>query len=212
MCIRDSYDRLLTMDVLCHGVPSPKIWEQYRKDQEERVGSKIRSVRFRDKRSGWKQYSVTLRFENGRTCSRRFPEDAFMNLFLGDICLRPSCYDCRFKTFPRASDLTVGDCWGIDAVMPEMDDDTGTSVILVHTDKGQAVLDAMQDAMTVKRAELDAVLPASADSRRSVPMHPNRKKYLAGLRRGESFSALHRYVRKSYFQRLTGLMRYLLKK
>ena len=135
-----------------------------------------------------------------------------MNLFLGDICLRPSCYDCRFKTFPRASDLTVGDCWGIDAVMPEMDDDTGTSVILVHTDKGQAVLDAMQDAMTVKRAELDAVLPASADSRRSVPMHPNRKKYLAGLRRGESFSALHRYVRKSYFQRLTGLMRYLLKK
>lgn len=206
----EEYERLLTVDVLCHGVPSPKIWDLYLQEQESANRSKISSVQFRDKVSGWKQYSLTSRYENGRTCSFRFPEDPYMCMFLGNIDLRPSCYDCRFKAFPRASDLTIGDCWGIDKLMPDMDDDQGTSVILVHTPKGRQLLDAIRDKLVLRNAELDQVLPPSAESRRSVEMHPNRKKYWEGVERGENMDVLCGYLRKSLVQRAMSFGKYVI--
>lgn len=203
------YERLLTIDVLCHGVPSPKIWKLYLQEQESVNRSKITSVQFRDKVSGWKQFSLTSRFENGQTCSFRVSEDRYMRMFLGNIDLRPSCYDCRFKVFPRASDLTIGDCWGIDKLMPDMDDDQGTSVILVHTPKGQQLLDAVREELVLQKAELDRVLPPSAESRKSVEVHPNRKKYWAAVQSGAQIGELSRYVQKSFVQKLAGIIRYM---
>lgn len=206
--LEKDYDHLLTIDLLCHGVPSPKVWKLYLEDQTQKNKSGVTAVWFRDKRIGWKQYSVTLQFENGNICSRLFSDDSFMNMFLGNIDLRPSCHDCQFKTFPRVSDLTIGDCWGVENVMPEMDDDKGTSVILVHTDKGQAVLNEIQEVMRLKKAELEVVLPDSMGVQKSVAMHPNRKKFMKGLQRGEPFGVLHGYVQKSFLQKVIGLMRY----
>lgn len=202
------YEQLLTIDVLCHGVPSPKIWKLYLEDQERRNHGKITSIQFRDKQLGWKLYSTRILFENGREYAVPFPDDPFMNMFLDNIDLRPSCHDCRFKAFPRVSDVTIGDCWGIENHMPEMDDDLGTSIILVHSAKGERLFQAIREDLIVKSAELDSVLPGTADSRRSVEMHPNRKKYWAGVNRGESLDVLRGYVRKSLVQKAVRLIRY----
>ena len=195
------YDRLLTIDVLCHGVPSPKIWKLYLEDQERKYNSKIISIQFRDKKLGWKRYSIRIQFENGREYAVPFTKDKFMNLFLGNIDLRPSCYDCRFKAFPRPSDMTIGDCWGIEHHLPELDDDKGASVIVVHTEKGQAVLNEIRAGMTCQRAEREEDWPITADARESVAMHPKIRQFWADLQAGKSFDELHHYARKRFVQK-----------
>ena len=205
-----AYDRLLTMDVLCHGVPSPKIWKLYLEEQERKHHGKITSIQFRDKRLGWKLYSIRILFADGGEYAVPFPDDVFMNMFLANIDLRPACHDCRFKEFPRVSDMTIGDCWGIENYMQEMDDDKGTSIFMVHTPKGERILEAIREDLAVKEAELDHFLSGGGDLRKSVDMHPNRKKYWAGVYRGESLDVLHGYVRKSFLQKVVGLIRWVL--
>ena len=93
--------------------------------------------------------------------------------------------------------------------MPEMDDDQGTSVILVHTDKGQKVLREIQESMLLKKAEMDKVLSPSADSRKSVAAHPNRKKYWTAVNRGAQIEQLGGYIRKNIIQKIVAFVRYM---
>lgn len=207
-----AYDRLLSIDVLCHGAPSPKIWQMYLQDQEKKNNSKITSIYFRDKELGWKLFSMKIQFENGRVYSRPFTKDSFMNMFLSNIDLRDSCYDCRFMGIPRVSDLTIGDCWGVENQMPEMDDDQGTSVILVHTDKGQRLWQEIQKAMSIKEAQMDKILPIWSGGRSPAAKHPNRKKFWKAVQKGEQLERLNGYVRKTFFQRAVSFMNDTLKK
>lgn len=204
------HENLYTVDVLCHGVPSPKIWRMYLAAQKERYGTPVEKIELRNKKYGWNNYSVTIDFADKQQYCVRFFEDQFMKMFLGNLDLRPSCYACPFKEFPRISDMTIGDSWGIEKVMPDLGDDKGVSVILVHSQKGGRMLQEVQEKLITWEAKLDEVLPPTADSRKSVAMHPNRKKYLKGLKNGESFEVLYGYVRKSFLQRAVGVMRYMM--
>ena len=202
-----SYENLLTMDVLCHGVPSPKIWKLYLKQLKTKYDSKVEKVHFRNKKDGWKKYLILIRFENAKKHLISFKKDKFMKMFLSNINLRPSCHNCQFKAIPRSSDITLGDCWGIEDYMPEMDDDGGTSVILVHTVKGEEQLKKMKESMVYREAELDKALPPVSDSRKSVRTHPNRKKYWnALLKEQKTFEELYEFVEKSFLQKVTGVI------
>lgn len=196
--LRKDYDNLLTVDVLCHGVPSPSLWELYKKEQEDSCGSKIRDVRFRDKSTGWKQYSVALQFENGQAYSKVFRQDAFMRLFLANGCLRPSCHSCRFKGFPRVSDMTLGDCWGVGNHSPEMDDDRGTSVVIINSKKGENMKAMMLKECVWKEMELNTLLPVTADSRKSVAAHKNRAQIFSQISLGGGYRFTVKY-RKALF-------------
>lgn len=77
-------------------------------------------------------------------------QDIFMRLFLSEICLRPSCHNCYFKSLDRPSDFTLGDSWGIENYMPEMDDDKGTSVVLLHSEKAKEIFEKLKDKMIFK--------------------------------------------------------------
>lgn len=113
-----------------------------------------------------------------------------MKLFLKNICLRPSCYKCKFKDLSRESDISMGDCWGIEKYMPDMDDDMGTSVILVHSKMGQKLLQECQEKMIFRKADVDLALPPSADSRKSVRVHKNRKRFFTCLQKGKDMQSL----------------------
>lgn len=131
------YELLYTVDVLCHGVPSPKVWRRYLDYQEKCHGGAVTRTFFRQKDFGWKTYALKLQFNNLSAYEQIFSRDLFMQMFLSNICLRPSCHACKFKGLDRPSDITIGDSWGIENYMPEMDDDKGTSVVLVHSLNGQ---------------------------------------------------------------------------
>ena len=178
------------------------MWNLYLEDKEEKYGSRISSIQQRDKKLGWKRWTIKIQFENGQEYCVPFSNDKFINIFLSNIDLRPSCHNCQFKSFPRVSDITIGDSWGIQNYMPEMDDDKGTSVILVHTEKGRRVLNEIQKKLIIKMAELDKALPLTVDSRISVMKHPNRGRFWADLQAGKSFDEIYKNTKKNIVQKV----------
>lgn len=196
------YDNLYTVDVLCHGVPSPKVWSRYVRERELQSNAKTVSAAFRSKRQGWKQYSMEFAFENGAQYAQVLSQDTYMRSFLSNICLRPSCHSCRFKDIPRVSDLTIGDAWGIQHHMPHMDDDRGTSVVLVHSEKGSRLWAEVAPQLHVQQGQLDVLLPPTADSRKSVKKHPNRARFFAALDRDADMDALVKLTKKPFLRRI----------
>lgn len=113
-------------------------------------GFEIEDIRFRDKQFGWKKYSFVLTLENLSSIlnnrisiSSPLNENAFLRGFLRDIYLRPSCYACPAKSGKSGSDITLADYWGIQHLMPELDDDRGVSAIIVNTEKGENIIPKM---------------------------------------------------------------------
>ena len=207
--LHKEYKNLYMVDVLCHGVPSPKIWKMYLEDKIEQFNAPIEKIELRSKEIGWKNFSVNIEFSNNQRYCVRHPEDKFMQMFLGNIDLRPYCYDCRFKNFPRISDMTIGDSWGIENYMPDMDDDRGTSVIVVNSLKGKQMLEAVVGSLNLREASLDKALPKAEVRKQSVEMHPNRKKFFKCVEKGESIDSLCAYLSKSLIQKVLSLIRYI---
>lgn len=136
------HSNLWIMDFICHGVPSPQIFEEYLKEEENRNKSKIVIHKFRNKDKGWSQTGLQLgtysEFSNGAKI-RRYPalRDSYMNGFLGDLYLRPSCYRCSFKQISQQyADITIADFWGVNKIDKELNDKKGTSLMLIQSDHG----------------------------------------------------------------------------
>ncbi len=142
-------DNLITVDLACHGVPSPKVWEKYVTYRENKAGSKTKSISFRDKRTGWKKYSVTFKFENNTEYSMPLTEDLYMKGYLSHIFLRNSCTECSFKNIHRQADITLADYWGIESLQPEKNDDTGVSLVMIHSEVGKKLVSQIKNQMEV---------------------------------------------------------------
>lgn len=205
--LRKKYNLLYTVDVLCHGVPSPKVWKRYLEHSEKYHGGAVTQVFFREKKFGWKAYSMKLKFSNSKVYERIFKKDLFMRLFLSNMCLRPSCHDCKYKSLDRPSDITIGDSWGIEHYMPDMDDDKGTSVVLVHSQQGEQLFDLCKSEMMFKSAEIDKILPPTADSRKSVAMHSRRARFFRKLNAGSSIPELSKMLKPSLLKRVLRKMK-----
>jgi len=179
--LKKDYPNLLTVDVLCHGVPSPKLWKKYIDELEKSHGSAVRRMFFRHKKYGWKTYAVSFEFSNDTAYVRIFNKDPYMQMFLRNICLRPSCHSCHFNEVDRLSDITLGDCWGVNRIMPDMDDDKGTSVVLVHTENGNDYFEKLKSQMTIRESDVDTILPPLSGGRHSVAPHPKRARFFAEM-------------------------------
>lgn len=202
--LKKDYEGLYTVDVLCHGVPSPGLWRSYLRYQENTQGEAVQSVNFRGKTFGWKNFSMEQVFESGKTYCVAHDDDPYVTLFLENICLRPSCHSCPFKVFPRDSDLTLGDAWGISDTMPEMDDDKGTSLIIVNSEKGAQLLSQIQSRLNCKQGQLDALLPPDADSRHPVAPHPRREAFFDAYAKGADIPKLMQILKGTLLRRAVG--------
>lgn len=179
--LRKPYDNLLTVDFICHGTPSPKVWRLYLDEVISRVQC-ISGVEFRNKERGWKNFSFNLKYnEDGKTASMlsSFQQNHYMKAFLRDIILRPSCYDCKAKGCSSQSDVTIADFWGINTVFPDMDDDKGTGLVFINTDKGNEAFDFSQ--VDVKETTYERIKPLNPACYRSPKAHPKRKQFFNSL-------------------------------
>ena len=136
-----SYERLILVDLICHGVPSPSVWTHYLeyRSRTDAENARPASVNLRSKETGWPGYSVKIQYENGNVYLAKNAEDPYIRSFVGNLSLRPSCYHCQFKGFHRCSDFTLGDYWGVWSQMPSFHDGRGTSLVLVHSEKGRHI-------------------------------------------------------------------------
>lgn len=141
--LKQPYENLVTIDVLCHGVPSPMIWRDYLKsvcDNHKIVLSEIDSISFRSKQLGWRRFGMEINAKKCQIVSEPLDQNIYLKGFLRDLYLRPSCHNCRFRNGKCHSDITIADYWGIWNHHPQMDDDRGTSLILVNTPKGEKLM------------------------------------------------------------------------
>ncbi|MBE6741316.1 MAG: 4Fe-4S dicluster domain-containing protein [Ruminococcaceae bacterium] len=133
-------DGFFTAGVVCHGVPSPQLWQEHLQKLEEEHKSKIISVDFRDKTTGWKAYYMTYCFESGEKLSVAPANDSYMNAFYHNKSLRPSCHNCHFKAGNCGADIIIGDFWGLNMLDNSLDDDKGMSVVTIHSEKGRELI------------------------------------------------------------------------
>lgn len=150
--LKKDYENLVTVDVICHGVPSPAIWERYTGYRKALASSDIQRISFRRKNSGWKRFSVLFVFKNSAEYLKDLTQDPMMKAFLSNIFLRRSCYSCKFRGANYQSDITLADFWGVDRVLPAMSDDKGVSLVLTRNEKGRRMVLAAK-----KNAEIHSV-------------------------------------------------------
>jgi coenzyme F420-reducing hydrogenase beta subunit len=172
-----SYDNLFYVDIICHGVPSPEVWKKYIKYREEKAGSSTQRIAFRCKDEGWKQYSVSFLFKNNTEYRQNFRQDLYMRAFLKNVCLRHSCYECKFKTLHRQSDITLADFWGIQNILPEMDDNKGTSLIFVNSTTGRVMLEQIKDKILCEEVDINEAVKYNSAAIKSVKYNPKRKHF-----------------------------------
>lgn len=132
------YEHLITCDFICIGVNSPKVFLKYMEMLEQRYGAPASKIKFKNKTFGWHRFSTRIDFDNGKTYIKDRHQDPYMRSLLNARFVRPSCYECKFKGMPRQADITLGDFWGIDKIHPELDNDRGTSVVMLNSLKGKA--------------------------------------------------------------------------
>lgn len=129
-------ENLFSCDFICHGVPSPLLWKEYVYFLQERFQDKLIYFSFRDKSEGWNTKKAKAFFQNindTKECNKNY---SFLKLYTSLYILRPSCYKCQFTSYERVSDITIADFWNIHNSNPDMDDNRGTSLVLVNSQKG----------------------------------------------------------------------------
>ena len=137
--LHKEYDNLLLVDVVCHGAPSNKVWQHFLDKvvaETKHSRSEILSISFRDKRNGWNNYGVCIKFKDGSEWFEPMVDNAFMTAFLKDLSIRPSCFECKCRNGRSGADLSLADFWGLRYVMKCEDDDKGTSLELVWSKRG----------------------------------------------------------------------------
>lgn len=191
------HDNLYKCDFICHGVPSPVVFEKYKDYLEEKYKDKIVEFKFRNKERNWKptgqQMGTYIKFNNGKI-KYFMPayKDSFMNGFLSDIYLRPSCHKCKFKKIPKLySDITIADFWGVHKIDKQLNNKEGTSLILLNTEKGRKVFDVNKEQFTYKECKFSDAIKGNPTLLKASEASINRSKFFNDLN-SRSFNYLKR--------------------
>jgi len=152
-----AYENLLTVDIVCHGVPSPLVWKKYVEWQEEKNNSKAVSIDFRNKKDfGWRTHVESIYLENGKQIN----SDVFKNLFYRHTILRPACYQCPYKDIIHPGDITIADYWGIEKAAGGFDDNRGVSLVLINNENGKKAFDAAREYVEAVETRIeDSIQP-----------------------------------------------------
>lgn len=158
-------DRVAIVDIICHGTPSPKIWREY-----AAILGLTNDLSFRDKRKGWKNPTAVAQV-NGKEISIK----RYTHIFYECCALRPACHVCPFATIERNSDITIGDFWNIEKKMPDFFDDMGTSLFLIHTDKGVDLFEGIKRRIDYRESNTSDCWQQNLES--PTPVSPLREEF-----------------------------------
>ncbi len=200
--LKTPYDNLITMDFVCHGVPSPTVWECYKTFLQKQYKASITDVNFRDKSTGWKNFSLRVEFEDGSIYCNTFGKDPYMKAFLANLDLRDACYVCKFKSTKHKSDITVADYWGVDKITPEIDDDKGLSLVLVNTDKGGSFLSEIEHKLLLIKTNIEKAAPYNPCIIKPAEKHNFRQYFLHRYNKGKFPGTVDACLNPSYITRL----------
>ena len=199
--LQKDYENLILQDIICHGVPSPEVWDKYLKFREKKNESAIQKTYFRNKKQGWKKFSVFLEYDNSTKYLCSVSDDTYMASFLANLTLRPSCYDCHSKSLNRESDITLADFWGIENVCPELDDDKGTSLVFVNSEKGRNVFEEIKEQLIFRQVDIDEAVRYNPSAYISVNRPKNRENFLKDITENNFDKIVNKYTKPSFVKK-----------
>ena len=197
--LKKDYENLITVDFICNYVNSPLLWEKYIEHLEKEHGSKVVYIKDKNKELGWRTLCTKVVFENEDTVYETRYENSFRRCYMElGVGARPSCYECKFKGFPRIADITIADFWGVEKYLPkEYDNDMGTSLIMCNSQKGFNYFDeGVKKYLQVCSIELENTLernPALTKSFNPV-VNFDRTKFYNELQEGDIKEVVDRYL------------------
>ncbi len=200
--LKKEYENLYTQDFICHGVPSPAVWESYIKFREAASASKTRRTFFRHKKYGWKKYSVLFEFSNNTEYLQVLTEDLYMRGFLAHLYLRPSCSMCSFKQVHRCSDITLADFWGIEKIRPEINDDKGLSLVMLQSEKGRKLFESIKNNLTYEKVDFCTAILDNPSYYKSVKKSPLKSAFYKDFKKMNFDKLINKYLGNSFSSRL----------
>lgn len=141
-------ERVWIVDIICHGSPSPKLWREYAASIEKKQGGEITYLTFKDKRNGWKSPTALV-----KVAGKEVLISDYVRVFYSHCALRPSCHECPYATTDRKTDITIGDFWHIEDVLPDFYDERGNSLFLIHTDRGEQLFDQIKENLNYQLSD-----------------------------------------------------------
>lgn len=208
------YDNLLTIDIICHGVPSYDLFKSYIKFLEEKNKGKVIDYKFRDKRRGWgHSTSYIIQKNEKKVCKRVIvPLDAYYKMFLKGETYRENCYNCKFANKKRISDITIGDYWGIEIEHPEaieknggkLNDHKGVSCILINTIKGEKLFDDIKSQINYYNTTFDKIAKHNHQLVEATKFSDDRKTIFNIYEKKGDFKAIH-----DWYMKKIGLKKYV---
>ena len=206
--LQKDYENLITVDLVCHGTPSPLIFEKYKKEISKKLkkDEKIININFRSKINGWNPYSICVS-TNKKELYIPAKDSIFMKLFLSDLSINSSCSDCMYNKIPRIADITVGDFWGVNQYNQDLNNNKGLSIVLINSLKGFEFYNKVVESNISTEIPLDAVVKYNKNIVTSSKSHPKRQDFFEDIKNGTSLkSCVKKYCREPLYIHLYRLL------
>lgn len=206
----EMYSKLITVDFICHGIPSPKVFQKYLQGLENKHQSKVTNVCFRDKDYGWKESQMTVSFTDGSTYSKPAAQDSYYRAFLCNLSLNQSCGDCKFNRLPRVSDITLGDFWNVEKYHEQFCDNKGASCVILNSDAGVSLFQTIQSQLHTQPSSAKSVLDGNPFLNGHCTLHKRRETFFAGLEEEPLDDLVSRCLKPTPLEWLVEVLKYKL--
>jgi len=188
-------EKLLTCEVVCHGVPSRKVFDWDKQNWEKKMGSTIVNINFRSKKFGWDVSAQHFKFKNGKDKTVKAQNSMFMRAYYSSLCIRKSCVECIYAKLPRIADITIGDYWNaVFQNYTKSEIQQGISLILINNEKASNVISALQDKIVHESISIHDATAQNTNIAWLGKPNPQRSEFLAEYALSDI-----RYIRKKYF-------------
>ena len=209
--LRKEYSNLLTVDIICHGVPSPKVWNRYLQETCSKLLKKteiteIETISFRSKITGWRRYSFLLKARSNSkkdviTYTQQAQQNTYLRGFIADLYLRPSCHNCPSKLGKSHSDITIADFWGIENIDKEINYENGVTAIFINNSKGEEY--CKLTGCDIKEFTYEDVVKYNSARLKSSKMHKDRENFFKNIDKKKSIiSLIDKYTKITLSQRI----------
>lgn len=194
--LKKGYDNLVLVDLVCHGTPSPMLWNKYLDYQKQKYKSDIKEIAFRNKTYGYHSGTMRILFDNGKAYYGSARIDFMLKSFFKEIASRPSCYNCAFKTMERCSDFTIYDCWHAEKLVPELkDDDKGFTNLIIQSEKGKQIFENIKKHYEYYLVDTEkAVALDGSMVRKPAIAHPARSMFYMNLDKDDLARHIKYYI------------------
>lgn len=206
------FENLITCDVVCHGVPSTKVWKTYRKEKEEREGKTMEDLVFRDKSFGWRNNHYKITYSDGSVEKSPSPTQMFHSGYLRGFFNRPSCGCCKWSHLPRVSDVTLADYWRYNGRFNTSGENSGVSLICVNSNRGLSLLDEASQYLDIEETSSQLALESCRHLKEHPFENPQRESFFRFFNDRGYYAAAEKFIVVTPFRRRILKMKTIVKR